>query len=326
MNAAVKMLDAPVHLPHDNDDRGRYERCIKASKRVRWDIDTDVIRGRHFDFNRKFLPDGLTKAPTLAFLSDHEQRLLSQVQGRTYANMFGMVERFIGAKALELACAHGLGDQLILEGLVRFSDEEIKHQELFRRIEAMLAARMPSGYAFFAEANEVARQVLRKSNWAVLALTYHIELFTQSHYRESIEHEFALSDLYRDVLRFHWMEECQHVAMDEIEWRREDRSLSASEREEGIDEFIELMSLLDGTLKAQAAGDAAYFLRMCERDFAPVEQISIRRTMLQAYRWQYIGSGFQHPRFKEMLNALLSSTQMQRIEEALGSVCGSVAV
>ena len=322
MNAAVQMMDAPARLPHGSDDRGCYERCIKASKRVRWDVDTDVIRGRSFDFNSKFLPDGLTKAPALHFLSEHEQRLLSQVQGRTYANMFGMVERFIGAKALELACAHGLGDQLILEGLVRFSDEEIKHQELFRRIETMLAARMPSGYAFFADSNEVARQVLRKSNWAVLALTYHIELFTQSHYRESIEHEHALSDLFRDVLRFHWMEECQHVAMDEIEWRREDQGMSIAEREESIDELIELLLMLDSTLKAQAAGDAAYFLRACDRDLSPVEQISIRRTMLQAYRWQYIGSGFQHPRFREMLEGLLSATQVKRIEEAVRSLGG----
>ena len=29
--------------------RDLYDRCISASKRVRWDIDRDVIRGRRFD-------------------------------------------------------------------------------------------------------------------------------------------------------------------------------------------------------------------------------------------------------------------------------------
>ena len=38
----------------------RYARCIEVSKRIRWDIDRDVIRGRHFDFGRKFMPDGLS--------------------------------------------------------------------------------------------------------------------------------------------------------------------------------------------------------------------------------------------------------------------------
>ena len=36
----------------------RYARCIQTSKRVRWDIDQDIIRGRRFDTAHKFLPDG----------------------------------------------------------------------------------------------------------------------------------------------------------------------------------------------------------------------------------------------------------------------------
>ncbi len=69
--------------------------------------------------------------------------MLSQIQGRTYANMFGLVERFINAKILEVSRDHWLGDQTALEALVRFSDEELKHQELFRRIERMVASGMP---------------------------------------------------------------------------------------------------------------------------------------------------------------------------------------
>ena len=76
------------------------------SKRIRWDIDRDVIRGRRFDFTQKFLPDGLSLAPRLRFLARGEARLLSQVQGRTYANMFGLCERFIGAKMLEVSREH----------------------------------------------------------------------------------------------------------------------------------------------------------------------------------------------------------------------------
>jgi hypothetical protein len=30
-------------------DHQRYARCIEASKRIRWDIDRDVIHGREFD-------------------------------------------------------------------------------------------------------------------------------------------------------------------------------------------------------------------------------------------------------------------------------------
>src|SRR6516164_11357763 len=143
----------------------RYAKVIEVSKRIRWEIDRDVIKDRAFDFAKKFLPDGLSKAPELAFLSAAERRVLSQIQGRTYANMFGLVERFIGAKMLELSHDHWLGDQVALEALVRFTDEELKHQELFRRVEALTAEAMPPGYSFAWNPNEVAAAVLSKSSW-----------------------------------------------------------------------------------------------------------------------------------------------------------------
>ncbi|MEK9677301.1 MAG: hypothetical protein VW169_02810 [Rhodospirillaceae bacterium] len=62
--------------------------------------------------------------------------------------MFRLVERFINAKVLEVSRDHWLGDQVKLEALVRLSGEEIKHQALFRRIEEMMAGKMPEGYAF----------------------------------------------------------------------------------------------------------------------------------------------------------------------------------
>jgi hypothetical protein len=38
MNAVTRTSDAE-----------RYARCVQISKRVRWDIDEDIIRGRRFD-------------------------------------------------------------------------------------------------------------------------------------------------------------------------------------------------------------------------------------------------------------------------------------
>ena len=96
-------------------DSERYAHCIKASKAVRWDIEADVIKGRNFDLSHKYLPDGLSLAQEFASLSDAEKRLVSQIQGRTYANIFGLVERFITAKLLEIGRDHWFGDQNALE-------------------------------------------------------------------------------------------------------------------------------------------------------------------------------------------------------------------
>jgi hypothetical protein len=197
--------------PDYHVDTKRYAKCIEVSKRVRWDIDRDVIRGRQFDFSQKFLPDGISKLDQLEFLTADERKLLSQIQGRTYANMFGFVERFINAKILDITRDHWLGDQTALEALVRFCDEELKHQELFRRLEEMIASGMPEGYKFLPDPNAVAAAVLENSTWAVLALTYEIELFTQEHYKKSIEPDENLSPLYKDVFLFHAKEESQHA-------------------------------------------------------------------------------------------------------------------
>jgi hypothetical protein len=220
-------------------DVRRYAKTIEASKRIRWDIDRDVIRGRHFDLRQKFLPDGLSLIDEIDGLSADQRRFLGQVQGRTYAHMFGLVERFIGAKMLEVSRDHWLGDQTALEAIVRFTDEELKHQELFRRVERLVAADMPDGYRFDVSANDVASFVLGKSTWAVLALTCHIELFSQAHYRESIAEAEGLSDLFKDIFLFHWKEESQHAVIDELEWAREDAKLpSDAARDAAVDDLI----------------------------------------------------------------------------------------
>ena len=185
-------------------------------------------------FRQKYLPDGLSLIGKLDFLDDDDKRWLSQIQGRTYAHMFGLVERFIGAKVLELSRDHCLGDQVALEALIRFGDEELKHQELFRRMEVLAAEAMPAGYSFPWKPNDVAVAVLSKSSWAVLALTLHIELFTQAHYRESVSPDCDLSPLFKDALLYHWREEAQHAILDELEWRRVDANTrSAGPRQGG---------------------------------------------------------------------------------------------
>jgi hypothetical protein len=296
----------------------RYARCVDISKRVRWDIDGDVIRGRTLDRTRKFLPDGLSLVDELEFLNSDEQRFMSQVQGRTYANLFGLIERYINAKIIELSQDHVFGDQVALEALVRFSDEELKHQELFRRIEQLAAVDMPPGYKVVADPNDVARVVLSKSTWAVLALTCHIEIFTLVHYKKSIEPEADLSELWKDVFLFHWKEESQHAVIDELEWRRKDAALTAEERDAGVTDLIDLVVAVDGILQAQAAADADYFIDVTDRTFSDAEEKAIRDGMLKAYRWQYIVSGVQDGRFLGALTSMITEAQAERITAALG--------
>jgi len=313
--APRRALMQPVTMPHV--DSARYAKTIEVSKRVRWDIDRDVIRGRDFEFSRTFLPRSLSFADKVPFLTDDEKRLWSQVQGRTYTNMFALVERFIGAKVLERGQEHALGDQVAFEALVRLTDEELKHQALFRRLETMVAKGMPGGYTFLPEPNAVADAVLSKSNWAVLAMITNIELFSQEHYRASIEPDATLSPLFKDVLLYHWKEESQHAILDEMEWQGEDAKTTPAQRDAGVDDLIALVGAVDGICQMQAKADAAYFVSIAGRPFTAAEVDTIAATWLASYRWQYIGSGAQGQRFSTLLGSMITPAQGERIGAAL---------
>jgi hypothetical protein len=312
------------HVSQHSIDPGRYAKCVEVSKRIRWDTDRDVIRGRGFDFGKKFLPDGLSKADQLTFLSADEKRLFSQVQGRTYANMFALVERFIGAKVLEVSRTHCLGDQVALEALVRLTDEELKHQEMFRRLDTMMAPGMPAGYHFLPQPNDVAQAVLAASTWAVLALVCDIELFSQAHYRSSIEPDMQLDPLWKDVFLFHWREESQHAILDEMEWLREDDKLDDAQRNQAVDQLIGLVAAVDGIVQMQAKADADYFVHVADRVFDDVQAQAIHATMLAAYRWQYIVSGVQDARYLEVLGSMINAGQGARIDAALAPIVGAL--
>jgi len=295
----------------------RYMKCIEASRRIRWDIDRDVLRGRQFDPLHKFMPEGLSETERLPFLDDAERRLMSQIQGRTYANMFGLIERFIGAKMIELGREHALANQTAFEAIVRFTDEELKHQELFRRVDALAAAVMPHGYRFTASADDVAALVLTKSTWSILALTCCIEIVTQVHYRQSMESDSNMSPLFKDIFLFHWQEESQHAIIDELEWLREDARIDEAARDEAIGDLIDLVCAIDGLMQTQAAADAHCFLSMLDRALSDDEEARVCAGVLDAYRWQYIISGVEAPRFAEVLTGMVSDAQGQRLAAAL---------
>lgn len=297
-----------------------YAQCLDSSKRIRWDIEKDVLRGRRLHVAEKFLPDGLSFAARLPFLTPRDALHYSQVQGRTYANLFGLVERFIAAKMLETSRHHFLGSQLALESLVRFADEELKHQELFRRVEKQAADVMPAGYRLVPDPDEVARAVLSKSNWSVLGLTCHIEIFVLAHYKESIAPDSQLSPLWKDVFLHHWKEESQHAILDELEWKAEDERLDADERDNAVDDLIDLVAAVDGILVLQSEADSSYFLSTTHGSYSAPQREEVRKLFLHAYRYQYIFSGVEQERFQRNLFDKITSGQKARILAALASL------
>jgi len=158
----------------------------------------------------------------------------------------------------------------------------------------------------------------------VLALTCHIELFTQAHYRASIAADETLSPLWKDVFLFHWREESQHAILDELEWQREDARLTAGDRDAAVDDLIALVGAVDGILQGQANVDAGYFAGHLDASLSAARVQRVRETILKAYRWQYIVSGVGEPRFQALLSALVTPEQLHRIQDALAPLMYAV--
>jgi hypothetical protein len=86
-----------------NANTARYARCIAASKRIHWDIDEDVIRGRTLDAAHDYLPEGLSLVDGLPFLTARERRFRWQyiVSGVQDGKFLGVLASMITQPQLE---------------------------------------------------------------------------------------------------------------------------------------------------------------------------------------------------------------------------------
>lgn len=296
-----------------------YAPCIGNDEPTEWDIEAEVIRGLDFDFSSKFLPDSLTLVDQIDFLTRDEQRLMSQIQGRTYANAFALLERFNEANGLEVGADRGA---TVPGAPIPFGEDQTRQRKLFQRVDAILDRQMPAGYRFVPRIDDLAAAMGSKSTWSFLALACCVDLFPQVHYAQSIFRDPELCKLYKDIFRSHWQRqnESQFAVVDEIEWVREDARLNIAERDRAIDDLIALISIFDDLLQLQSECDVDYFIRIVEREFGPARRTRLSNATLTAYRRQYIVRGMRVPRFKSVLAKLLSPEQRRRIAAALGSI------
>lgn len=119
---------------------------------------------------------------------------------------------------------------------------------------------------------------------------------------------------------FHWKEESQHAIVDEMEWLQENEKIDPSLRDRAVDELIGLVGAVDDIVRTQAQADAEYFTQVAGRNFDEDQRRAIHDTMLQAYRWQYIVTGVQDPRYSKLLGSMITDGQGRRIQEALSPI------
>jgi hypothetical protein len=202
---------------------------------------------------------------------------LNQIRGNSYCHIFGFVEEYIVPMVMANAGRDIYGDETRLWSLLRFAEEELKHQELMRRA----CDQFESGYGvqcgLIPGREAVAEVVLGKSPLAALLLTSMIEWFTQLHYVEHVRDSEELDGLFRDILRFHWIDESRHARLDTLLIDEVAADLTPEQRERAVDELLELGGAVDGLLAQQLELDIEALALSAQRSFSDAEKSEIRR-------------------------------------------------
>ena len=273
-----------------------YETCLDGSVKNAWTVD-DCFRGRDFDFTKPFLPDRIAGVSAIGCLSDDEKRMLNQIRGNSYCHIFAFVEEYIVPMVVDHARGDVYGDETRLWSLLRFAEEEVKHQEMLRRACDQFEAGFGTSCGLVPGREEVARAVLGTSPLTALLLTSMIEWFTQLHYVEHVRDRAELDELFRDILRFHWIDESRHARMDSLLIDEVAGELTTGDREQAIDQLLELGSAVDGLLAQQIELDIDALQQASGRTFTDDARDEIRAHQRCAYRWTFLVSGLQHPNF-----------------------------
>jgi len=286
-------------LTHDY----RYHTCLDGSINNAWTVD-DCFLGRDFDFGKPFLPERIAGVNGIACLTDDEKRTLNQIRGNSYCHIFAFVEEYIVPLVMDHARADVYGDETRLWSLLRFAEEETKHQQMLRRACAQFEAGFGVSCGLVPGREAVAQAVLDTSPLTALLLTSMIEWFTQLHYVEHVRDRAELDELFRDILRFHWIDESRHARLDSLLIDEVASTLTADQREQAIDQLLELGGAVDGLLAQQVELDIDALQTATGRSFTDDERDDIRAHQQRAYRWTFLVSGLEHPNFVSIVEQL----------------------
>jgi hypothetical protein len=295
-----------------------YDLSLQSSIKNAWTVD-EVFRGRDFDFSKPFLPERIAGVNGIDCLNPDEKRMLNQIRANSYCHIFAFVEEFIVPMVVDRARADVYGDETRLWSLLRFAEEEIKHQQMLHRAGQQFEAGFGVSCDLVPGREAVAGAVLTTSPLAALLLTSMIEWFTQLHYVEHIRDRGELDELFRDILRFHWIDESRHARLDSLLIDEVATGLSSDQRDQALSELLELGTAVDELLARQVEMDIDTLERAARRTFSESDRENIRVHQQHAYRWTFLVSGLEHAQFVRIVGRI-SATGPERLAQAAAAL------
>lgn len=274
-----------------------YAQCVANSERVSWRLDDVMPLGATVDLTRPLLPAALAAQGDLSFLSPRERLVLNHLAGNSYLNLFQFVEEFILCTVVEHAQGELFGDHENIRALVRFADEEIKHQQLFKRFREAFDRSFGRPHKVLDNAAQVAEIVLSKSPIGIMLVILHIELMTQDHYTQSVKGNDEIDPFFALLLEKHWLEESQHARIDALELDKLASQASPEQIAQGFQDYLDLLGAFDGLLDAQAKMDLETFQESIGRTLSTEDADRLVAAQLAGYRRTFLVAGLKSPQF-----------------------------
>lgn len=231
-----------------------YAACLRNSEKVVWRVDDVLPASTTLDPALPLWPAEFT--PRLQGLTAPEAKTANQLFGLTYIHLLAFVEEYIIVMAARHAHAEVFGDNTALRALLRFSEEEIKHQTLFRRYLEFYARHFGRIEAI-KNPVEIASVILEHAPMAVLLITIHLELLTQHHYKAAIKNSLELEPAFVSVLKHHWLEESHHAKLGVLELLRLVDTSSEEERREAYASYLRILNSMGELFREQGEMNAA---------------------------------------------------------------------
>lgn len=281
----------------------QYADILESSSRARWTLDEVFPPGARLDFGRPFLPESLAHVASIGLDAD-AARIVNQIRGNSYLHIFGLVEEFILPFVMDHArsVVHGQSDQV--RALLGFAEEEAKHIALFRRFADAFDDGFGSPCRVIGPPETIASAVLAHHPFGVALSILHIEWMTQSHYLHSVRQATDIDPAFKDLLRFHWMEEAQHAKLDTLVTHAIAETLDASERRKGWEGYLAILELLEGGLAQQVELDMESFRAAGGRLGSDITE-RWRQVQRRSYREVFLVSGARHPNFRRTIGELV---------------------
>jgi hypothetical protein len=103
-----------------------------------------------------------------------------------------------------------------------------------------------------------------------------------------------------DVLKYHWIEENQHVKTGVLEIEQLAHEMSPEECSHAFDDILAIGGLVDETFVGQVEQEIATLQRVMDHALSQAEQTALREALHRSLTAIWVDVAFGHPSFQQV--------------------------